>query len=216
MDESADWCVSKRPREDLRGWNPAGSLRATIYETGVRNLPEPESVSSSAYQRTAHREARETREGCALIVAHFQAAASGPRVCMCVYVCMRVHTQKHLETPSCDAGRRRSPADNRSASRSTGERERLFSLNMQGVLWRAKGCRFFPMFPLRRGNLAIRASIRTNVVEPFIVHRTPILQVTLDAMAPIDALRAATYSRFYYSVSHDRVTQRRAISHGPK
>lgn len=61
MDESAGWCVSKRSPKDLRGWDPAGSLRAAVYETGVRNLPEPESVSSSAYQRTAHREARNAR-----------------------------------------------------------------------------------------------------------------------------------------------------------
>lgn len=61
MDESAGWCVSKRSLEDLRGWDPVGSLRAAIYETGVRNLPEPESVSSSAYQRTAQRGAENAR-----------------------------------------------------------------------------------------------------------------------------------------------------------
>lgn len=52
--------------------------------------------------------------------------SSRARVCVCVHVYTRVHTRKHLETPSCDAGRRRSPVDNRSASRSTGERESVF------------------------------------------------------------------------------------------
>lgn len=70
----------------------------------------------------APRGAGNARERCALIVAHFQAAMSGPRVF--VYVC--AYTQKHLGTPSCDAGRRRSPADNRSASRFTGEERASF------------------------------------------------------------------------------------------
>lgn len=95
MDESAGWCVSKRSPKDLRGWDPAGTLRAAVYETGVRNLPEPESVSSSAYQRTAHREAR---EGCALIVAHFQAAAP-VLVCLCVRVYVhKTRAGKHTRT----------------------------------------------------------------------------------------------------------------------
>lgn len=98
MNGSAGWCVW---RSGLRricggGTSTAGSLRARcgIYETGVRNLPEPESVSSSAYQRTAYREAGSAREGCALIVARFQTAASS--WCSST-MCARARVHNHLE-----------------------------------------------------------------------------------------------------------------------
>jgi len=130
MDESAGWCVSKRSLEDLRGWDPTGSLRAGRYTRRECGICRNRKTCHRLHINERYSAGRKTREGCALIVAHFQAAGFS---FVLVYV---LRTRAHSYLDSMLREKTKSPANNRFASRSTGER--LFSFNMQGVLWRAK------------------------------------------------------------------------------
>lgn len=99
----------------------------------MRNLPEPESVSSSAYQRTngaprGGKRARDARFNSGAFPssrARALARLSGVSVYRDTFA--RLHSRHRDPMPQEDEGAR---ADNRSASCSTGERERPFSFNI--------------------------------------------------------------------------------------